>query len=322
MAVVVFHCGNSIVDPESVPGRLLLSGWLGVFIFFPISGYCILAALQSPANRTIAAFLTRRWKRIMPPYWASIALTLAIGFAALPFNSSSTGDLLPPIHLWPAVLTLTQVFTEQSNLLNPVYWSLCYEEQFYLVMALMLPAPASRRAAWLAVLTVMAAVYTSPGWPWRVQGLFLDYWMCFAAGCAAYLWLHERSARPWAAAILALAGTVGAVTTNVALLASVGVAIAMVALAPYDRVLARTRSIATLMAVGTFSFSLYLVHVPVGGRVTNLLNRFALPPYVVVAAACAASLAAAWLFYLIVEKRTLRAPALPKESAVRPAVAA
>jgi peptidoglycan/LPS O-acetylase OafA/YrhL len=76
------------------------------------------------------------------------------------------------------------------------------------------------------------------------------------------------------------------------------------------------------MAVGTFSFSLYLVHVPVGGRVTNLLNRFALPPYVVVAAACAASLAAAWLFYLIVEKRTLRAPALLTESAVRPAVAA
>ena len=306
MAVVVFHCGNTLVSPESVAGSLLLSGWLGVFIFFPISGYCILAALQTPGNRTIGAFLGRRWRRIMPPYWASIALTLAIGFGALPFSRGSAEELIPPASLWPSILTLTQVFTDRANAISPVYWSLCYEEQFYLVMALMLAAPAHRRGALLAVLTAVAAVYVSASGPWRVRGLFLDYWMCFAAGCAAYLWMHEKAARMAAAAILAIAGGVGAFSGNVALLMSVAVAIAMIALAPHDQVLARTRSVATLMAVGTFSFSLYLIHVPIGGRVTNLLTRFALPPSVILLAACAVSLAAAWVFYVAVEKRTLK----------------
>jgi peptidoglycan/LPS O-acetylase OafA/YrhL len=323
MSVVIFHCGNTIVGPESGAGRILHSGWLGVFIFFPISGYCILAALQSPANRTFGAFLTRRWRRIMPPYWASIAVAVAVGFAALPFNRGSAADLLLPHHLWPAVLTLTQVFTDQSNVINPVYWSLCYEEQFYFVMAVMLAAPASRRGVLLAVLTAIAAVYVSPAWPWRVRGLFLEYWMCFATGCAAYLWLHEKSARMWAAAILTIAGGIGVLTANIALLMSVGVAIALVALAPYDSVLARTRSVAALMAVGTFSFSLYLVHVPIGGRVTNLLTRVAWPPYVIVPVSCAVSLGAAWLFYLMVERRTLRArPLLMKDSPDQVAVAA
>ena len=322
MAVVIFHCGNTIVDRESAAGRVLLSGWLGVFIFFPISGYCILAALQSPANRTIGSFLARRWRRIMPPYWASIAVTVVVGFAALPFNRSSASDLFPPHQLWPAVLTLTQGFTDQSNVINPVYWSLCYEEQFYLVMALMLVVPSPRRGALLVVLTAVAAVYVSPVWPWRVRGLFLDYWMCFAAGCAGYLWLHEKSARMAAAAILAIAGGIGAVSANIALLMSVAVAIALVALAPYDRALARTRPVATLMAVGTFSFSLYLVHVPIGGRVTNLLNRIALPTYLIVALSCAVSLGAAWLFYVVVEKRTLTGRGALKDSTSQVAVAA
>jgi peptidoglycan/LPS O-acetylase OafA/YrhL len=322
MAVVVFHCGNTIVDNQSIAGRLLLSGWLGVFIFFPISGYCILAALQSPANHTMRGFLMRRWRRIMPPYWTSIALALAIGFAALPFSRSSAADLLPPTHLWGAVLTLTQGFTAHSNAINPVYWSLCYEEQFYIVMAFMLAAPSGRRAALLTALTTFAAVYTSPAWPWRVQGLFIDYWMCFATGCAAYLWVHQPSARMWAAGIVAIAAAAGATSGNVALLMSVTVAIAMAAMAPYDRALTRILPVAGLMSVGTFSFSLYLVHVPVGGRMTNLLDSLGVPPFAIVPLSCAASLVAAWLFYLNIEKRTLKGRPALTDPTVPMAVAA
>lgn len=311
LAVVIFHCGNTVVDRQSIAGRLLLSGWLGVFIFFPISGYCILAALQCPANRTMGAFLTRRWRRIIPPYWASIVVALAIGLAALPFSRGSAADLLPPARLWGVVLTLTQGFTDHSNAINPVYWSLCYEEQFYVVMALMLAAPSGWRAPLLGAITATAAVYVSAAWTWRIPGLFLEYWMCFAAGCAAYLWLHERSARMWAAAILVIAAGMGTMSANAALLMSVGVAIAMAVLAPYDRVLARLRPLAALMAIGTISFSLYLVHVPVGGRLTNLLDRIGVPPFAIVPLSCAVSVGAAWLFYVNVEKRTLKArPAL------------
>lgn len=313
MAVVVFHCGNAIVGPETAAGRALLAGWTGVFLFFPISGYCILGALHAGENSTLRAFLVRRWRRIVPPYWASVALAVGIALAALPFNAGSFDDTALTPAAWLSMLTLTQVFTIHVGAINPVYWSLCYEEQFYLVMGLLLLVPAHRRAAVVALLTAAAAVYLSPFWSWRVRGIFLDYWMCFSAGCAAYLWLHAPTQRLWAAAIAGIAAGSAFASGDVALSISLGTAILLVVLAPVDARLAATKVGAILIAVGTFSYSLYLVHVPVGGRLTNLLDRFDLPPYAIVALSSAVSVAAAWLFYLAVEK-----PARPpRRSTVR-----
>ena len=60
-----------------------------------------------------------------------------------------------------------------------------------------------------------------------------------------------------------------------------------------------------LVWVGTISYSLYLLHVPIGGRVLNSLERFShfeLVKILAVPAALAASLLAAWLFFLLIEK--------------------
>ena len=56
-----------------------------------------------------------------------------------------------------------------------------------------------------------------------------------------------------------------------------------------------------LVWVGTVSYSLYLLHVPIGGRVLNVLERFShfeLVKILAVPAALATSLLAAWLFFL------------------------
>jgi peptidoglycan/LPS O-acetylase OafA/YrhL len=46
LMVVAFHCSMRILAPEmGWWARGLLGGWIGVFVFFPISGYCILAAV-------------------------------------------------------------------------------------------------------------------------------------------------------------------------------------------------------------------------------------------------------------------------------------
>ena len=86
----------------------------------------------------------------MPPYWASVALVVIVAFVAAPFNGGKIGYLNIGWGRWLSVLSLTQVWVGAPEMLNPVYWTLCYEEQFYIVMALTLlvaePAP-SRRAA-------------------------------------------------------------------------------------------------------------------------------------------------------------------------------
>ena len=58
--------------------------------------------------------------------------------------------------------------------------------------------------------------------------------------------------------------------------------------------------------MGAFSYSLFLVHVPVGGRLGNLLDRMSWPAWLIVTGAVAASIAAAWIFHRLVEAPTMQ----------------
>jgi peptidoglycan/LPS O-acetylase OafA/YrhL len=316
LAVVVFHCVNTSLTPGLGPwARVLLSGWAGVFIFFPISGYCILAALMRSENATLPQFLRRRWRRIIPPYWASLVVVVVVAVASAPFNGGQVGYLNIGARQWMSVLTLTQVWIGKPEVLNPVYWSLCYEEQFYIVMALTLLASGPRRLHLLLAVTLIAAAYCLPFWPaqLRTSGLFLGYWLSFASGLAAFAWLHMPSHRWWALAVFGCVAIALAQTHDVALAISGAASLAFIALEPYDEALARTRVGTVLIGVGLFSYSLYLVHVPIAGRVVNGLRRLPLPLLVPSAIAIGVSIAAGWTYYTTVERRFLNAapPASP-----------
>jgi peptidoglycan/LPS O-acetylase OafA/YrhL len=315
LSVTLFHCvGSHPAVHESAIGRVLLFGWTGVFLFFPVSGYCIFAALHRAENGSVLRFMRRRWRRIYPPYWASIGVTVAIALVALPFNRGTIADLVLPPWGWLSVLTLTQVFTPWANALSPVYWTLGYEEQFYAVMALALLVSAARRVAMLTALTVVAGVYElTPAF--HVTGLFLNYWVSFALGCAAYIWLHRRDSR-WMATIIFAVGAVLMVRlADVPMLVSLVGTVLMLALAPMDQRVAAHPLSRPLLALGMISYSLYLIHVPIAGRVVNFLVRFDTPVWLAALAGLVASLAGATLFFVLVERRSL-----PQRSQSAPAV--
>jgi len=306
LTVVVYHCTGIIVQPEmGWWAEALLYGWTGVYIFFPISGYCIHAAISRGENGTVAHFLRRRWRRIAPPYWASLLVAIGVAFLAAPFNGGLVGYLNLGAPKWLSVVTLTQVFSSKPYVINPVYWSLCYEEQFYIVMALTLLAPDRYRMRLLLGVTAAAAVYLMPFWPasLRVEGLFLRHWLEFAGGIAVFAWLHRPRARASAVVILGLVVLMAAITRDLGIEISAVVACALIALAPFDDAIAASRAGAALGAVGVFSYSLYLVHVPIGGRVVNLLRRAPLPLWLPSVLAIVVSVAAGWCFYRIVEQR-------------------
>jgi peptidoglycan/LPS O-acetylase OafA/YrhL len=123
--VVLFHQG------------LLAFGWVGVQIFFVISGFLITGILNRRRSQGLRAYLFefygRRSFRIFPLYYAVIALfaaALAVGFRSdalkpgLPYAATYT------YNLWHA----TTAF-RHSKLISH-FWSLCVEEQFYLVWPL------------------------------------------------------------------------------------------------------------------------------------------------------------------------------------------
>jgi peptidoglycan/LPS O-acetylase OafA/YrhL len=125
LAVFLFHCGQ------------FKGGWLGVQVFFVISGFLITRSLESrpqgTASQRMLAFYGRRARRILPPLYLYL-LILA------PFAFLVGRDLVDG---WLAAVTFTYNFYNlSSSFVNSRFlshlWSLAVEEQFYLVFPLLM----------------------------------------------------------------------------------------------------------------------------------------------------------------------------------------
>ncbi len=134
LAVVVFH-----VNSAWLPG-----GFLGVDIFFVISGFVISRKIWGDMNAGIFSlrdFYIRRIKRLLPALFVTVAVTLFIGLIILPAEAVS--ELL--YSAGAALLSLSNFFFwGQSGYFAPEAlerpllhtWSLGLEEQFYLIFPL------------------------------------------------------------------------------------------------------------------------------------------------------------------------------------------
>lgn len=151
---VVLHHALGNLFTWSTPGLARLgvyfSGGFGVDLFFAISGFVIardlvprLQTSTSPdmAFRITVAFWTRRAWRLLPSAWLWLALTL---LAAVLFNQSSVfGTFRTNLEatiagvLQLANLRFAETFGRGPYGASFVYWTLSLEEQFYLVLPLL-----------------------------------------------------------------------------------------------------------------------------------------------------------------------------------------
>jgi peptidoglycan/LPS O-acetylase OafA/YrhL len=162
-AVLVFHAGLAL------PG-----GFLGVEVFFVISGYLItgLLLVEWTATRRIALrrFWFRRARRLLPALFALLLVSLAFAVVVLPDEvtrlRSDAAAAAAYVSNWYLILGEQSYFEtaeRQSPLLH--LWSLAVEEQFYVV--------------WPVVLAVGLAVL-------RRRGMFL-LTLVAAAGSAVWM---------------------------------------------------------------------------------------------------------------------------------------
>jgi peptidoglycan/LPS O-acetylase OafA/YrhL len=115
-------------------------GYIGVFLFFVISGFCIhlqwarARAAGQEAQLKFGAFWKRRVRRLYPPYL--IALGLFIGMAAW-----STGINITHVFVYDLVMHLLMLHNLDPATcysINGVFWTLAIEEQLYLGYFLLL----------------------------------------------------------------------------------------------------------------------------------------------------------------------------------------
>ena len=313
---MLFHSINTYPRnalPDALVNLRALSrwGWLGVHVFFAISGWCIAERVAKGNSRGESGghFAIERLLRIYPTYWAALFAAIALRIGAVPFNTAHLSGSVPAGWLdWIGSVFLLSPYLNRSPFVL-VSWSLVYELGFYLCAAIALVA-ARRRIAGGNALFLVGCLLCLPPWtyhatpaPWRV----LDLWPDFFAGVAA--WRAARrgaKASGYAALALMLAATVAwPAYGGIGRMVAVGSGWVMALAWGRDGRIMRTPLMGPLVWAGGISYSLYLVHVPVISPVENLLGRWipsASPWFVIVwALAIAMAIAAAKCLNYFVE---------------------
>ncbi|MDQ3526405.1 MAG: acyltransferase, partial [Actinomycetota bacterium] len=138
LLVLLYHLG--------VPG--LSSGFAGVDVFFVISGFLITAhllrELESSGRIRLGRFYARRARRLLPVATLVLVFTAVAGYFLLPavdHRNLATDVFGAAIYVLNWGLALRSVdYLAEDAAVSPVqhYWSLSVEEQFYLVVPVLL----------------------------------------------------------------------------------------------------------------------------------------------------------------------------------------
>ncbi len=321
-------------------------GQLGVVLFFVISGYCITAAAYSAlvTGKSIWRYSYERIRRIYPPYFVALVLTLLSGLSVQYMNSHHLTEVnhVPNfafgLEYWFANIFLLQKELD-TPMVNVVFWSLCYEVAFYVIIGIFLAFAQKvvKKRDFVTGVTVL--VLTVGGSTTLTLGTLLifgkapvpfDLWHQFSIGGLLFflLELKRETVSNFTSAfrtmVLLNVGVVCLLTIAYIALRQYGVvdmghpsskvrstvcllfAILLVGMRRFDELIVKNRLVRPLVWVGAFSYSLYLVHpivlpyVDIVCRKAGLNgDRYWIAFWIQVAVA----IAFGRLFYLLLEKR-------------------
>jgi peptidoglycan/LPS O-acetylase OafA/YrhL len=331
----------------------LVAGHLAVSVFIVISGFCLALPVVDHGDRLRGGatdFFRRRARRILPPYYAALALSLGLIATVIGKPTGTLWDV-PIVLPWQAVvshlLLLQDLFG--TGRVNYVFWSIAVEWHIYFLFPLIVLSV--RRYGPLRTTLVALAVGYALTFGFsetRLARANPHYLGLFTLGVLAAYVAHSkrpelsslRSAlrSPWLAVVpFVVACCVSkafgwrastehfpVIDFPIGLAAAAG----LVSSTQSPRgLLARALSGRPLVFIGTFSYSVYLVHAPLLQLEWQyLLNPLGLDPRVLFSVFMTLGLAlvlgAAYGFFRLFEEPFMRARAKrvdrPRSAAVEP----
>ena len=349
LLVIIYHAAlvhQGYNNTQDDVGSVLLSiagqGNIGVPIFFVISGYCIAASSDTERRKRqgVRSYFIRRFRRIFPPYWVMFFLLVAfhylVDYRLFPslLSSGPWAQLRPwwsPLWSWIGNLTLTENWREHviggAHHLYPAQnWTLCYEEQFYAIMGLLLFL--ARRYFYVAVsiVTILVGVTMTVASRagFAINGFFFDgSWLTFAAGILVYYWIHyaDRKRRFLLAAIL-IGATIWAMLYPKEVpggRAAFWFSFILLLFHRWDGAIASSRLVRPLAWCGTMCYSLYLVHqIPVKAVSQGLywsgVTSSSQALFIVIPCCVVVSVILGYIFYFAVERHFLNNGSKTKHS--------
>jgi len=285
-------------------------GFLGVSLFFLISGFVI---TLSARGRTARQFAVGRFLRLYPAFWIAVAFTATITvLIGAPKFHVSAKEFVLNLTMFPGMLGVP--------LVDGVYWTLLCEIEFYLLVMVVLFVGQGKRlemvlAAWTILMVIAsvispAAAAAHPG----TGGYFLLF------GCGALIATIRDRGPVWWAVVPLLAGYAMCVwniaghadlggapdlplnhAVEVVILTAFFVAVASMCLNPVARL-----RLPGSAGAGALTYPLYLLHATFGYMVFDRFgsdsNKWLIYPLQIVIA-----VTLAWLLHLLVDRDPRRA---------------
>jgi len=312
-------------EATDIVGRLLREGRFGVMVFFALSGFILglpFLAARVGFGRPVSlrSYFLRRVTRIEPPYLVALALVTIL---------AGTTDLWGPTDGVAGRFALGTWYGHTivhgvPNLLNPPFWTLEIEVQFYIAMPLLamvffgwdrVPRRAVIVAAAIGITLVQAALGARLG-PGHPLGILPSYLQWFLIGfLVADLFVADWRSSPMTSArwdVVSLLGwpaffLLGGNEDPVTYVLLPWLLLPLFVAVFRGRSTSRALGNRWIATIGGMTYSIYLVHAPVidilGRGTSELFATYSSGTILIQAALLApAVLAAGLLFYVAVER--------------------
>ncbi len=334
--VILFHAGFSLFS----------GGYVGVDIFFVISGYLITTILIEDIenNRfSLANFYDRRARRILPALFFVMLACIPLAWLwMLPSQLKDFSESLAAVSLFISNFLFWHesgyfaAASEEKPLLHT--WSLAVEEQYYILFPIFLllawPRLGKHKTFWIIVVLGAMSLALSE-WMWRggsekmTANFYLAptrAWELFAGSIAAFITLKRGVQANNALSLVGLAAILfsifyydkGTPFPSIYALVPVAGAVLLILFAAKETIVAKILSTKVLVGIGLISYSVYLWHQPLFAFARiYLLER---PSVTLMAILSLLSLLLGWLSWKFIEKPFRNKQAISRKVIYRTAV--
>ena len=303
LSVCVFHFSNG--NQNYFPNEFWLKevgsvGWAGVQIFFVISGFIIPYSLFMSNYKygDYKYFLLKRFARIEPPYFCAIILCIVLNYIST-LSPYFKGDPFKFDFINIALhFGYLNAFFNQ-DWINPAFWTLAIEFQFYILMATLFPLIVHSKI-WLRFVVLFLFLFSSL--VIKNGGLIFGFAPYFVLGILIF---YQR---------INLLSIKYCLALNVLVLVAICyfnglIPCLFAAFACSCLLFVKHFSNKWLLFIGTISYSIYLIHVPVGGRIINFSMNFIKSSdgrtLILLLAICVVVIMS-YVFYRLIEKPSIK----------------